>query len=109
MADRLSASGRQDRVALLELLVVAVAAERRIDLRVRRRRGATCRIRLQLDTMAHPFRPGLRIRLQISGGAHPRYARNLGTEEDPATRVRMVPSVRAIAHGDGGLSRVVLP
>jgi predicted acyl esterase len=35
-------------------------------------------ILLQLDAMAHRFTPGIRIRLQISGGAHPRYTRNLG-------------------------------
>ena len=66
-------------------------------------------IRLQLDAIAHRFNPGTRIRLQISGGAHPRYARNLGTDEDPATSVRMAPSQRTICHGDGGFSRVLLP
>jgi predicted acyl esterase len=59
--------------------------------------------------MAHRFNPGTRVRLQISGGAHPRYARNLGTDEDPATSVHLVPSHRTICHGDGGYSRVFLP
>ena len=66
-------------------------------------------IRLQLDAIAHRFRAESRIRLQVSGGAHPRYARNLGTDDDPATSVRMAPSRRTIAHGDGGFSRVLLP
>ena len=64
---------------------------------------------LQLDAMAHRFTPGTRIRLQISGGAHPRYARNLGTEEDPATSSDLAPSPRTIFHGEGGFSRVLLP
>jgi uncharacterized protein len=66
-------------------------------------------IRLRLEAMAHRFMPGTRIRLQISGGAHPRYARNLGTAEHPATGTALAPSHRSIAHGEGGLSRLVLP
>jgi uncharacterized protein len=38
-------------------------------------------IRLRLDAVAHRFTPGVSIRLQVSGGAHPRYARNLGTNQ----------------------------
>ena len=34
-----------------------------------------------LPDTAHRFRAGHRIRLQVSGGAHPRYARNLGIGE----------------------------
>jgi putative CocE/NonD family hydrolase len=66
-------------------------------------------IRLRLDAMAHRFTLGSRIRLQISGGAHPRYARNLGTDEDPATSSNLAPSRRTIFHGDGGFSRLLLP
>jgi len=66
-------------------------------------------IRLRLDAMAHRFTPGTRIHLQISGGAHPRYARNLGTAEDPATSSNLAPSRRTIFHGDGGFSCIFLP
>lgn len=66
-------------------------------------------IRLQLDALAHRFEPGSRIRLQISGGAHPRFARNLGTGDDPATGVTLAPSRRTICHGAGGISQVLLP
>jgi uncharacterized protein len=66
-------------------------------------------IRLRLDAMAHRFTPGTRIRLQISGGAHPRYGRNLGTDEDPATSSNLALSRRTIFHGDGGFSRIFLP
>jgi putative CocE/NonD family hydrolase len=64
---------------------------------------------IRMEALAHRFAPGARIRLQVSGGAHPRFARNLGTDEDPATGRNRVPSRRTIAHGDGGLSRLILP
>lgn len=66
-------------------------------------------ILLRLEALAHRFTPGTRIRLQISGGAHPRYARNLGTDKDQATSSELAPSRRMIFHGDGGFSRIVLP
>ena len=66
-------------------------------------------ILLGLEALAHRFTAGTRIRLQISGGAHPRYARNLGTDKDQATSSELAPSRRMIFHGDGGFSRLVLP
>jgi putative CocE/NonD family hydrolase len=41
-------------------------------------------IAFHLWPVGHRFAAGHRIRLQISSGAHPRYARNPGTGEDPA-------------------------
>ncbi|GIM62967.1 hydrolase [Planomonospora venezuelensis] len=64
---------------------------------------------LRLDAVAHRFTSGNRLRLQVSGGAHPRYARNLGTDQDPATGTDLVPSARTVRHGAGGLSLVRLP
>lgn len=66
-------------------------------------------VRLRMEAVAHQFTPGTRVRLQVSGGAHPRYARNLGTDEDPATGSDLAPSRRRIHHGEGGFSRVLLP
>ena len=66
-------------------------------------------ILLRLEPIAHRFRPGTRIRLQVSGGAHPRYARNLGTDEDPARSSKLAPSPRTVFHGRGGFSRILLP
>ncbi len=43
------------------------------------------RLRFELWPLGHRFAAGHRIRLQISSGAYPRYARNPGTGEDPAT------------------------
>lgn len=66
-------------------------------------------VTLRLDALAHRFARGHRLRLQVSGGAHPRHARNLGTDGDPATSSDLAPSARWIFHGDGGFSRVLLP
>jgi uncharacterized protein len=42
------------------------------------------RVAIELWPIGHRFAAGHRIRLQLSSGAHPRYARNPGTGEDPA-------------------------
>jgi len=63
-------------------------------------------VRLQLDAVAHRFTAGNRIRLLIAGGSFPRWERNLGTGDDPARSIRMVPSRRTI---DPSASRVLLP
>jgi putative CocE/NonD family hydrolase len=61
---------------------------------------------LELDATAHRFNAGTRIRLMIAGGSLPRFERNLGTDDDPATSTRMSPSHRTI---DLACSRLVLP
>lgn len=66
-------------------------------------------LRLTLSPMAHRFRVGTRIRLQISGGAHPVYDRNMGTGETVGLSSQMQVSNREIAHGKGGQSFVTLP
>ncbi len=63
-------------------------------------------IRIELDGLAHRFAAGNKIRVVIAGGSHPRWERNLGTDDDPATSARMAPSRRTI---DLAASRVVLP
>lgn len=63
-------------------------------------------VRVELDAVAHRFAPGNRIRLIISGGSHPRWERNLGTGDDPATSARMRPSRRTI---DLWATRVIVP
>jgi putative CocE/NonD family hydrolase len=47
-------------------------------------------VTLALSSTAYRFRAGHRIRLQVSGGAHPRFARNTGTAEPLATATRLV-------------------
>lgn len=47
-------------------------------------------ITVPMSATAYRFAPGHRLRLQVSGGAHPRFARNTGSGEPPATATRLV-------------------
>ncbi|SFL38295.1 CocE/NonD family hydrolase [Geodermatophilus ruber] len=62
-----------------------------------------------LPDTAHRFLAGHRIRLQVSGGAHPRYARNLGTGEPPGRATRGVPVTHRIGHSAASPSQITLP
>jgi uncharacterized protein len=55
-------------------------------------------VRFELWPTAHCFAAGHRIRVQVSSGAHPRYARNPGTGEDPVHATRLVPSDQEVFH-----------
>jgi hypothetical protein len=66
-------------------------------------------VRVELWPTAYRFRPGHRIRLQISGGAHPRYARNPGTGEPLATATQLRAGSRQVCHEPGAASAVLLP
>ncbi|MGW5397727.1 CocE/NonD family hydrolase [Streptomyces sp. NPDC003952] len=63
------------------------------------------RITVPMSSTAHRFAVGHRIRWQISGGAHPRYARGTGTGESPLDATASAP-VRITVHADSAL---VLP
>ncbi|GAA2642121.1 CocE/NonD family hydrolase [Paractinoplanes durhamensis] len=58
---------------------------------------------------AHRFRAGHRIRIQISSGAHPRYARNTGGDEPPGTARILHRAHQEIRHDPSHRSRVDLP
>src|SRR4051812_33871246 len=62
-----------------------------------------------LPDTAHRFLAGHRIRLQVSGGAHPRYARNLGTGEPLGRATRAVPLTHRIGHSAASPSSITLP
>jgi uncharacterized protein len=66
-------------------------------------------VRIDLWPTAHRFRPGHRIRLQVSSGAHPRYARNLGTGEPLATATTLCAAQQAIHYDPARPSAVLLP
>jgi putative CocE/NonD family hydrolase len=66
-------------------------------------------VRLELDAVAYRFRAGARLRVMIAGGSHPRFVRNLGTDEPPISGTTMTPANHTVHHGVGGLSRLVLP
>jgi predicted acyl esterase len=54
---------------------------------------------VKLWPAAHRFLAGHRIRVQVSGGAHPRYARNPGTGEPLATAMDLRPVDVDVVHG----------
>ncbi|MDT0609624.1 CocE/NonD family hydrolase [Streptomyces lancefieldiae] len=61
------------------------------------------RITVPMSSTAHRFAVGHRIRWQISGGAHPRYARNPGTGESSLDATTFTP-VRVTLHTDSALT-----
>ncbi|HEX3590128.1 MAG TPA: CocE/NonD family hydrolase [Pseudonocardiaceae bacterium] len=67
------------------------------------------RIRIPLVDMAHRFLPGHSIRLQVSGGAHPRFARNLGVEGHQADGVATRPTRHWVYHSVAHPSTLTLP
>jgi putative CocE/NonD family hydrolase len=67
------------------------------------------KLEVTLPETAHRFRAGHRIRLQVSGGAHPRFARNLGTGEPPGQATRGVGVTHRIGHNSAAPSSVTLP
>jgi hypothetical protein len=71
----------------------------------------TWRVRFELWPIGHRFAAGHRLRLQVSSGAHPRYARNPGTGED--RRQATLATIRAVGvellHDAEHPSRLVLP
>ncbi len=67
------------------------------------------RISINLWPTAHQFRPGHRIRLQVSSGAHPRYARNPGSGEPLATASTLHTARQAVYHDPAHPSAVLLP
>jgi len=69
----------------------------------------TRRVSFELWPIGHRFAAAHRIRLQVSSGAHPRYARNAGTGEDLATGTALRPVEIEVLHGGSHPSALVLP
>jgi putative CocE/NonD family hydrolase len=65
-------------------------------------------VQFELWPIAHRFKRGHRVRVHISSGAHPRYARNPGTGEDPATATRLVAADQEVFHDAARPSSVTL-
>ena len=76
---------------------------------IRRNPDGTFTAAVALWPVAHIFASGHRLRVQVSSGAHPVYARNLGTGEPPATATAMRAAEQAIYREPGRLSWVTLP
>ncbi len=69
----------------------------------------TLRITLDLWPTAYRFLAGHRIRLQVSSGAHPRFARNPGTGEPLGTAKTLVAADQAVFHDPSHPSALLLP
>jgi predicted acyl esterase len=68
-------------------------------------------VTVAMSSAAHRFAPGHRVRLQLSGGAHPRFARSTGTGEPvaTATAASLVAVDIEIAHDPGQPGELLLP
>ncbi len=67
------------------------------------------RVEIDMWATAYRFRRGHRLRLQVSSGAHPRWNRNLGTEEPTPTATTMLAAEQTVYHDREHPSAVVLP
>lgn len=67
------------------------------------------RIVVAMSATAHRFAAGRRIRVQVSSGAHPRFARNLGVPEPQAMSTTYQLAHQTVYHDAGHPSAVVLP
>ncbi len=77
--------------------------------RWRRRVDGVLAVRVALWPTAQRFRKGHRIRVQVSSGAHPRFARNLGTGEPLATATTLRGSEQSVYLGPSWPSAIHLP
>jgi putative CocE/NonD family hydrolase len=66
-------------------------------------------VHLELWPTAYCFRAGHRIRVQVSSGAHPRFARNTGSGEPIATATTLRVADQEIYHDPAHPSAVILP
>ena len=72
--------------------------------------GSTVRrVLIDLWPTAHRFQPGHRIRLQVSSGAHPRFARNPGTGQPLATATSLQVAEQTVYHDPQLPSAILLP
>jgi uncharacterized protein len=71
--------------------------------------GACRRVAIALWPTAHCFRCGHRVRVQVSSGAHPRYARNLGTGEPLVTGTTLAAADQTVFHDPARPSAILLP
>ncbi|MFF7602497.1 CocE/NonD family hydrolase [Streptomyces mirabilis] len=68
--------------------------------------GEVQHVTARLSPCAHRLLKGHRLRMQLSGGAHPQYARNLGTGEPLATGTGLKAAVHTIYYDT---TRLILP
>lgn len=66
-------------------------------------------VEVDLWPTAHRFDRGHRLRVQVASGAFPRYSRNPGTGEPPATATRLVAADQEVHHTPAHPSHIRLP
>jgi len=71
--------------------------------------GAATAVSVTLWPTGHRFGVGHRVRVQVASGAHPRFARNLGTGEPLATGTSMRPARLTVHHDPDHPSAITLP
>ena len=71
--------------------------------------GGTVRVSIELWPTAHKLAKGNRIRLQVSSGARPRWARNTGSGEPIAAATKLRIADQEIWHDPDHLSATALP
>ena len=69
----------------------------------------TKKIQIELWPTAYHFQKGERLRLQVSSGAHPRFARNLGSGEPLATASTLNVADQTVYHDPAHPSAILLP
>lgn len=74
-----------------------------------RQPDGSLRIEVDMWATAYRFQTGHAVRLQLSSGAHPRFARNLGTGEPPGRGTEMQAAEQTIYHDEAHPSALVLP
>jgi hypothetical protein len=67
------------------------------------------KLNFKLHATAHTFKRDHRLRVLITSGAHPRYARNTGTDEPFGTATTLIPVNIEIFHDPGRPSAIHLP
>jgi hypothetical protein len=67
------------------------------------------KVEFDLWPTANCFKPGHRVRLQVSSGAHPRFARNNGSGEPLGSAVKSLPADQEVFHDPLHPSVVYLP
>ena len=70
--------------------------------------GCLC-VKIEMWPTAYCFQRGHRIRVQVSSGAHPRYARNTGSGEPIGEATRLCAAEQAVFHDPSHPSAIILP
>lgn len=75
----------------------------------KRAEDGVLKVEFELWPTANCFKPGHRVRLQVSSGAYPRFARNNGSGEPLGSAVKLCPADQQVFHDLPHPSAVYLP